>query len=195
MHCAKVRASPFETYEEHRAACKSPASCRQCGVWFCWTGARFGQSGQLLPPLEQRAFKRRFLFPDPCGKQLPWLCTRPAAWGGPWAWGCLPCNRAGDLSTKFGRIECVDAVTSSACKTHASTKVHQRSVAALQAPSGQPDGAPAILEVSATPVSEHVPRLDRWVKAASLVETFGSFRDFQRDVEAAGVGNVYEHQD
>ena len=194
-YCKKVSAGSSETDEEHRAKCTSPASCKRCGFWFAFTGTQFGKkSGQLLPPLLDKAFKRRFTFVDPlCGKKLPWLCARPTSWGGAWAWGCIPCNRAGVKSTVFGRVDCRDSVTSSACKAHESKKVHQRSVAALQAP--QPDAPPEVLAVSATSVSECAPRLDRWVKAAGLVEDFSSFKDFERQVDAGGVGNIYDNQD
>ena len=196
VYCKKVSTSRLETDDEHQATCATPASCKRCGFWFAFAGAQFGKRGQLLPPLESKAFKRRFSFYDPlCGKRLPWMCMRPSAWGGPWAWGCVACNRAGDSSTIYGRIECRDKVSSSACTIHAGTKVHQDSVAALQKPQGKADDVREILAVSAIDMSEYIPRLDRWVKAASLIENFSSFRDYRRLVNATGVGNMYDSQD
>ena len=195
-YCKKVSKSPMETDEEHQASCKTPAACRRCGFWYSFTGVRFCKTGLLLPPLQSKAFKRRFLYLDPeCGKELPWLCARPSSWGGPWAWGCFACNRAGDSSTIFGRVECRNKVTTSACREHEQKKVHKNSVASLGKPQGKSDDAPEILAVSAIDVSEHVPRLDRWVKAASLIENFSSFRDYERQLDAGGVGNVYDFQD
>ena len=195
-YCKKASTRPLETDEEHQATCATPASCKRCRFWLAFTGARFGKGGKLLPPLESKAFKRRFSFYDPlCGKRLPWMCMRPSAWGEPWAWGCVACNRAGDSSTIYGRIECRDKVSSSACTIHQGTKVHQDSVAALQKPQGKADDVREILAVSAIDVSEYIPRLDRWVKAASLIENFSSFRDYERQVDAGGVGNVYDFQD
>ena len=66
-----------------------------------------------------------------------------------------------------------------------------------EAPSGKPDEPeiPEILPVGATKLSEHVPRLDRWVSAGSIIEQFSSFKDFERQVNASGVGNVYDVND
>jgi hypothetical protein len=126
VHCRKVSADRLEPDEEHRSTCKSPGKCQRCGFWFAFVGVQQGRSGRWLPPLAGKAFKSRFVFVDAvCGKKSPWQCTRPASWGGPWAWGCIPCNRAGATSV-FAHVECRDSVTSSACKQHPKTMVHQR---------------------------------------------------------------------
>ena len=189
--CAKVSDQPLEKDEAHRSACVAPLDCARCNCWWSWRGQALGKKNRRpLPAISSGGYKNLFTYTDPStGNLLPWVCQRPWTWGGPWAWGCFVCNAAG-APGKVADIKITRRCESDSCKQHAKCKQHRKSLRTLSrqvsegGTAGATAGAIVPLEADCA-VMEGVPRLDRWLQAAALLERFDSLGDFQRAVLTA----------
>ena len=137
------------------------------------------------------AWKNRFVFKHPHSNEvLSWICPRPTAWGGPWAVGCWVCNTAFPqrLSTKFARAESVSLCVS-AFRNHEMSNEHKAALKVLEDSNRPTHGEDEGAAVSGGVVAG-VPRLDRWLHAASVLERNDSFADMKKSVESAAVGSL-----
>jgi hypothetical protein len=195
LHCDRPRPGPLTGEADHAQTCTDP-KCDRCLFSLLFSGrARKGRRDPNTPESTTHAYKNRFTFPNPQdGKIAPWLTVRPPSWGGPWAFGCYVCNAARQ-QTLFGRIEATQ-VQSQAMVQHQKSAAHADALKILQA-SCQDDQIPlTTLEPSGLPLNGGleggVPRLDRWLMAASVVERGDSFADMERARDASSVGSILD---
>lgn len=110
--------------------------------------------------------------------------------GGPWGYGCYVCNLAmQNLTGGFAKVE-IARVQKIACVRHAKSKEHIASLENICKRFAQPDDEDEKMAVHG--ISVAVPRLDRWVHAASVIERFDSFSDFKRSISAGELGSVMQ---
>lgn len=192
---------PLEREEDHAKSCTDQA-CSRCCFWRSFHGY------QRKPDLKLEhaktsssdsswAWKKRFTFENKDGKQQCWLCVRPPSWGGPWAFGCWACNQVfGErMPSRMARVE-AQIVETSALQKHESTALHRKACDELKRSScaaSLDQLGPEAVQVSC--IVDAVPRLDRWLHAASLVEKCDSFADLKRAVEIGAVGSALREGD
>lgn len=186
---------PLDTEEAHESVCDG-RGCTRCQFWNCFHGRLRPGSKELHAPDSAFAWRHRFAFQHPSlNTMVTWLCVRPILAGGPWAFGCWLCNKVTTRGTKFARVEAT-CVRSATLGNHAGSK---ENLAALQhlLEQEKADAAPIISEPLALSggVAEGVPRLDRWLQAASVLERYDSFADLGRSVSTASVGSMLHQGD
>ena len=103
------------------------------------------------------------------------------------------CVFAGTCGTKFARVEST-FLSASALQHHEKSQEHQAAVKTFHETVASDEVPKTSLEGLAMTGGhvEGVPRLDRWLHAASLIERYDSFEDLQRSVATAAVGSMLE---
>jgi hypothetical protein len=187
--CTRPTAIPLVSEQDHAAAC-TDERCSRCFFWSCFHGhARQGRAPVAVADLGL-AWKTRFVFHH-SGKQVPWVCTRPVSWGGPWAIGCWPCNaaQAHHPTTKLARVAGV-TIDTTALDRHQRSATHMTSIKQLSSASA--DEVRELLSDPGVLVScarMDVPRLDRWLIAAASVQKYEAFADVSRSANVSDVGS------
>ena len=184
---------PLEDHETHAKHCEAEI-CEQCFLQAAFDGCvRRGHRRRTFAPDNALAWKTRFVFNRyGCEAAEPWICQRPVAWGGVWAYGCWPCNYVyRGKGTAMARIA-AKTPRSVRMKEHEASKEHTMALRILStAPVSSGGGEVGAISTALS----GVPRLDRWLTAATLVETYGSLRDGHRVATTSGVGAQLQEGD
>ena len=187
-HCSKVSDIPLDSEEDHAAHCDGK-TCRRCFFWKAYHGfAR--RSGKTFVQHPSSAWKNRFTFLYvPQNRQVSWITIRQVSWGGPWALCCWACNTvyAGKHGSKMARGEASE-VTVTALKRHEASHEHIAAVAALGKDATPATDNAVLVSAASTDLFGKVPRLDRWIQAAGIVERCDSLADLSRSSSVAEVG-------
>ena len=129
------------------------------------------------------AWRCRCVFTNKDGVVQSWLASRPPSWGGPCGIGCYACNAAG-VRNCFGTIAYAEMNCSHLAR-HERSGQHKQAVEAL--------GKTPVADLETIPfsggVAAGVPRLDRWLHAAQVLERSDSFAGLSNLVSIASVGS------
>ena len=193
-HCHKVSDIPLDSEDDHAAACTLGKDCSRCFFWKSYHGYQCKKSGLGKGAHAESAWKNRFTFYHAVSdRQVCWVSHRPAAWGGPWGLCCWACNTvySGKLPTKMARGTATE-VSVTALKRHQDSREHANAVKALgknMAASPSHDADALVSSVSSADLLGKVPRLDRWIQAAGMVERGDSLCDLVRSSSLAAVAS------
>jgi len=190
-HCQRVSDIPLDSEDDHAAACRT-VSCSRCLFWRSYHGYQRKKSGLGKVAHPESAWKNVFTFYHaPSDRQVCWVSHRPAAWGGPWGLCCWACNTAhsASLPTKMARGTATE-VSVTALKLHQDSQQHRDAVTALGKKTTAPThDADVLVSCVSADLAGKVPRLDRWLQAAGMVERCDSFADLVRSSSLGEVGS------
>ena len=162
--------------------------CSRCFFVAAFDGkVRRGTKTREAAPATASAWKSRFVFTSKDGIVQSWLVSRPPSWGVPFGIGCYECNTA-EVRNCFGTVEYAE-MNCSHLSRHERSQQHKQAVEAL--------GKVQVADLEPVPFSSGVaggvPRLDRWLHAAQVLERSDSFAGLSNLVSIASVGSGMMH--
>ena len=188
-----ITEEPYEPDEAHVQNCPGQG-CARCRFERGFRGCLRPGSARVHPPDPRHAWMGWATYMDATGQKRTWLTVRPYGWGGPFAWGCWLCNVYTAEMHPFALIQArtrPEQLTRATFTQHTGTRGHQAAEAAAAAAAAAagaepPNVAPALGVF--TGASDTVPRLDRFVAAATLVARNLACSDFEHLVSSGAVG-------
>ena len=183
--CDNASSIVLDSGVDHRARCKH-GGCTRCSFWNTAHGMVRKGRRALFPVDARLAWTNLFTYTNSDACKQTWLCERPPSFGGPWGYGCYVCNVAvPHINNMFAEV-LMTRVKRSECVRHARSDTHALAVKQLR------DSSEAVTQpetMGVHGIGTQIPRLDRWVQAASVVERSDSFADFKRSILTGEVGS------